>query len=177
MEALAIIAYRQPVTRADIEAVRGVACGGVITTLMERSLIRIVGKARVLGSPFLYGTTQEFLEYLGLNSLGDLPSLEDLGALLEREAASESDETAAADAADARGGSDGAPPAPEGEHDGERSGSFEANEFSEEHDDAAGIAEENFDAAESTSAAPRETGSPLVEASDGEPGEKTDVDG
>jgi segregation and condensation protein B len=89
METLAIIAYRQPVTRADIESVRGVACGGVITTLMERSLIRIEGKARVLGSPFLYGTTQEFLEYLGLNSLKDLPSMEDLEALLEREAASE----------------------------------------------------------------------------------------
>ena len=90
METLAIIAYRQPVTRADIENLRGVACGGVITTLMERSLIRIEGKARVLGSPFLYGTTQEFFEYLGLNNLKDLPSMEDLEALLEREAASES---------------------------------------------------------------------------------------
>ncbi len=89
METLAIIAYRQPVTRADIENIRGVGCGGVITTLMERSLIRIVGKARVLGSPFLYGTTSEFLEYLGLDSLKDLPSLEDLEVLLEEEAASE----------------------------------------------------------------------------------------
>ena len=89
METLAIIAYRQPVTRADVENLRGVACGGVITTLMERSLIRIEGKARVLGSPFLYGTTQEFLEYLGLNSMKDLPSPEDLEALLEKEAASE----------------------------------------------------------------------------------------
>ncbi|UCG50612.1 MAG: SMC-Scp complex subunit ScpB [Candidatus Latescibacterota bacterium] len=89
METLAIIAYRQPVTRADIENLRGVGCGGVIMTLMERSLIRIVGKAKVLGSPFLYGTTQEFLEYLGLNSLKDLPSMEDLEALLEKEAALE----------------------------------------------------------------------------------------
>ena len=89
METLAIIAYRQPVTRADIENIRGVGCGGVVTTLMERSLIRIVGKARVLGSPFLYGTTSEFLEYLGLDSLKDLPSLEDLEVLLEEEAASE----------------------------------------------------------------------------------------
>lgn len=97
MESLAIIAYRQPVTRADIETVRGVACGGVITTLMERSLIRIVGKAKVLGAPFLYGTTQEFLEYLGLNALEDLPSLEDLEALLEKEAASESGEDAPMD--------------------------------------------------------------------------------
>ncbi len=95
METLAIIAYRQPATRADIESIRGVACGGVITTLMERSLIRIVGKARILGAPFLYGTTQEFLEYLGLNALGDLPSLEDLEALLEKEAASERTDDAA----------------------------------------------------------------------------------
>jgi segregation and condensation protein B len=95
METLAIIAYRQPVTRADIETVRGVACGGVITTLMERSLIRIVGKAKVLGAPFLYGTTQELLEYLGLSALEDLPSLEDLEALLEKEAASESGEDGA----------------------------------------------------------------------------------
>lgn len=89
METLAIIAYKQPVTRADIESLRGVGCGGVITTLMERALIRIVGKAKVLGSPFLYGTTQEFLEYLGLNHIKDLPSMEDLEALLEQEAAGE----------------------------------------------------------------------------------------
>lgn len=89
METLAIIAYKQPVTRADIENIRGVGCGGVVTTLMERSLIRIVGKAKVLGSPFLYGTTTEFLEYLGLDSLKDLPTLEDLEVLLEEEAASE----------------------------------------------------------------------------------------
>ncbi len=85
LETVAIIAYKQPVTRADIENIRGVSCGGVITTLMERTLIRIVGKARVLGAPFLYGTTQEFLEYLGINSVKDLPSMEDLEALLERE--------------------------------------------------------------------------------------------
>lgn len=97
METLAIVAYKQPVTRADIENIRGVGCGGVITTLMERSLIRIVGKAKVLGSPFLYGTTTEFLEYLGLESLKDLPSLEDLEALLEEEAASETGDDAGND--------------------------------------------------------------------------------
>jgi segregation and condensation protein B len=92
MEALAIIAYKQPITRADIENVRGVGCGGVITTLLERSLIRIVGKAKVLGAPFLYGTTPEFLEYLGLNSLKDLPSMEQLEELLEKEESSGSDD-------------------------------------------------------------------------------------
>jgi len=95
LEALAIIAYKQPITRADVENVRGVSCGGVITTLMERALIRIVGKAKVLGSPFLYGTTQEFLEYLGINSLKDLPNLEELEALPEREENQSSDAAAA----------------------------------------------------------------------------------
>jgi segregation and condensation protein B len=85
LETLAIIAYKQPITRAEIENLRGVSCGGVISTLMERSLIRIVGKAKVLGGPFLYGTTHEFLEYLGLNDLTDLPGLEELEALLEKE--------------------------------------------------------------------------------------------
>lgn len=85
LETLAIIAYKQPTTRAEIENVRGVNCGGVIANLLERCLIKITGKAKVLGAPFLYGTTPEFLEYLGLNSLKDLPSLEELEALLERE--------------------------------------------------------------------------------------------
>ncbi len=85
LETLAIIAYKQPITRAEIENLRGVSCGGVITTLMERSLIRIKGKAKVLGAPFLYATTQDFLEYLGLNSLSDLPSMEELEELLVRE--------------------------------------------------------------------------------------------
>lgn len=85
LETLAIIAYKQPITRAEIENVRGVACGGVVANLMERALIRITGKARILGAPFLYGTTPEFLEYLGLNSLKDLPSMEELEELLERE--------------------------------------------------------------------------------------------
>jgi len=92
METLAIIAYKQPVTRAEIESIRGVSCGGVVANLMERSLIKITGKAKVLGAPFLYGTTSEFLEYLGLNSLKDLPSLEELEALLEKEAQPESAE-------------------------------------------------------------------------------------
>jgi len=89
LETLAIVAYKQPITRAEIESIRGVGSGSVVANLMERSLVEIVGKARVLGAPFLYGTTQEFLEYLGLNSLRDLPSMEDLEALLAKEAGSE----------------------------------------------------------------------------------------
>lgn len=77
METLAIIAYRQPVLRADVEAIRGVACGEVIRGLMDKQLIRIVGRAQVLGRPLLYGTTRKFLELFGLNSLGDLPKAEE----------------------------------------------------------------------------------------------------
>jgi segregation and condensation protein B len=107
LETLAIIAYKQPITRAEIENVRGVACGGVITNLMERALIRITGKAKILGAPFLYGSTPEFLEYLGLNSLKDLPSMEELEELLEREErAVAGPETAA--------GAEGAPAAEKG---------------------------------------------------------------
>jgi len=180
METLAIIAYRQPVTRVDIEGVRGVGCGGVITTLMERSLIRIVGKARILGSPFLYGTTQEFLEYLGLNNLGDLPSLEDLGALLEQEAASESaDETADADAGDSRGEPESVSAAAGDEGVGEREPLLEPGPLSEEYDDAPGITEENPTPPESAGVAPQQAGHPLVETPSpgGEPGEETDLDG
>ena len=89
LETLAIVAYKQPITRAEIEAIRGVGCGSVVANLLERSLVEITGKAKVLGAPFLYGTTQEFLEYLGLNSIKDLPSLEDLEALLATEAGAE----------------------------------------------------------------------------------------
>ncbi|HET6463531.1 MAG TPA: SMC-Scp complex subunit ScpB [Candidatus Krumholzibacteria bacterium] len=89
LETLAIIAYKQPITRAEIESIRGVGSGSVVANLMERALVQIVGKAKVLGAPFLYGTTQEFLEYLGLNSLRDLPSMEDLEALLAKEASAE----------------------------------------------------------------------------------------
>jgi len=102
MEVLAIVAYKQPITRAEVENVRGVGCGGVITNLMERSLVKITGKARVLGAPFLYGTTEEFLEYLGLNALRDLPSLEELERLLEKEAYPE-DSVEAAEAAEVEG--------------------------------------------------------------------------
>jgi segregation and condensation protein B len=90
LETLAIVAYKQPITRAEIESIRGVGSGSVLANLMERGLVEIGGKAKVLGAPFLYGTTTEFLEYLGLNTLRDLPSLEDLEALLAQEAGAES---------------------------------------------------------------------------------------
>jgi len=78
LETLAIIAYKQPVIRADIEAIRGVAGGEVIRSLMYKGLVKIVGRAEVLGRPMLYGTTKKFLEVFGLNSLKDLPKAEEL---------------------------------------------------------------------------------------------------
>lgn len=78
METLAVIAYRQPVIRADIEAIRGVASGEVLRGLMERGLAKIVGRAEVIGRPMLYGTTRKFLDVFGLGSLEDLPRVEEL---------------------------------------------------------------------------------------------------
>lgn len=80
LETLAIIAYKQPVLKAEIEAIRGVACGEVIRALMERKLVKIVGRAEELGRPMLYGTTKSFLEVFGLSSLKDLPKIEDFKA-------------------------------------------------------------------------------------------------
>lgn len=73
LETLAVVAYRQPVPRADVEAVRGVGCGELLTQLMEKGLIRIVGRQETLGRPVLYGTTRKFLQAFGLSSLKDLP--------------------------------------------------------------------------------------------------------
>lgn len=78
LETLAIVAYRQPITRADVEAVRGVAVDGVLQSLMERGLVRIAGRAEVPGRPLLYETTQFFLEHFGLRDLDELPNAEEL---------------------------------------------------------------------------------------------------
>lgn len=83
LETLAIIAYKQPTTRAEIEDLRGVDVSGVITTLTERNLIKIVGKKEVIGHPFLYGTTDKFLEHFGLKSIQDLPDISEIKSLIE----------------------------------------------------------------------------------------------
>jgi len=82
LEAVAIIAYKQPTTRPEIDAIRGVSSGGVIETLLERNLVRIAGRSDGVGRPLLYATTDEFLQYLGLDHLRDLPSLDELEAML-----------------------------------------------------------------------------------------------
>ncbi len=82
LETLALVAYRQPITRAEVEAIRGVACGDVLRNLLDRRLLDVVGRAEELGRPMLYGTTRRFLEVFGLASLKDLPAPE---AFLEQD--------------------------------------------------------------------------------------------
>jgi segregation and condensation protein B len=83
METLAIVAYRQPVLRSDIEHLRGVDSGGILRTLLERGLIRVLGRKRLPGRPLVYGTTKRFLEFFDLKTLTDLPTLKELDELGE----------------------------------------------------------------------------------------------
>lgn len=78
METLAVVAFRQPVVRAEIEAIRGVQCGEILRVLMERDLLRIVGRSEELGRPFLYGTTKKFLQVFGLRRLEQLPPIDQI---------------------------------------------------------------------------------------------------
>ena len=89
LETLAIIAYRQPVGRAEVEEIRGVGAGGVLKTLQERGLIEVVGRGEGLGRPLLYGTTRFFLEHFGFRTIDDLPRPEELAVVLNREPVSE----------------------------------------------------------------------------------------
>ncbi len=82
LEVLAIIAYRQPVGRAEIEEIRGVSCGGVLRMLQERGLLEVAGRAEGLGRPLLYATTPQFLELMGLADLADLPRTDELAVAL-----------------------------------------------------------------------------------------------
>jgi segregation and condensation protein B len=81
LETLAIVAYKQPLTRTEVEAIRGVNIGGIMRNLMERRLVKIVGKKDVPGKPMLYGTTPEFLQYFGLKDLSALPTLKEFQEL------------------------------------------------------------------------------------------------
>ena len=82
LETLAIIAYRQPVGRAEVEEIRGVGAGGVLKTLLERNLVDVVGRGEGLGRPLLYGTTRYFLEHFGFRSLEELPRSDELAVIL-----------------------------------------------------------------------------------------------
>jgi segregation and condensation protein B len=81
LETLAIIAYRQPATRAEVEYLRGVDSGGVMKTLLDKNLLRILGKKDIPGRPLMYGTSRQFLELFGLRDLNDLPTLKEFTAL------------------------------------------------------------------------------------------------
>jgi segregation and condensation protein B len=83
LETLAIVAYRQPVTRSEIEYLRGVDCGGVLKTLLEKRLLRILGRKDIPGKPIIYGTSREFLELFGLKDLASLPTLKEVQQLSE----------------------------------------------------------------------------------------------
>ena len=82
LETLAIIAYRQPITVPEIQAIRGVDPSGPLKSLLEKSMLRILGRKKVVGNPLLYGTTKQFLVHFGLNRLEDLPSIEEFDGLL-----------------------------------------------------------------------------------------------
>src|SRR5688500_6064135 len=89
LETMAIIAYKQPVTKGEVDAIRGVDSSGVLHTLLERELVTIRGRSKVVGRPLLYGTTNEFLSYFGLRDLTELPRVEELQSIVgEREAMS-----------------------------------------------------------------------------------------
>lgn len=85
LETLSVVAYRQPVTRAEIESLRGVSVDASLRTLLDRDLIRITGRSEKIGRALLYGTTAGFLTYFGLNSLKDLPELKEIEGLVKRE--------------------------------------------------------------------------------------------
>lgn len=85
LETLSIIAYKQPITRHEIEQIRGVNADGVVKTLLSRNLVTIAGRAQAPGSPFLYKTTKKFLDYFALSSLSDLPKLKELNELVDLE--------------------------------------------------------------------------------------------
>jgi segregation and condensation protein B len=85
MEVLSIVAYKQPLTKQEVELIRGVNSDGVYHTLLERKLIRITGRKQSPGSPLLYGTTREFLQYLGVNAIEDLPKMDEIKSILDKE--------------------------------------------------------------------------------------------
>jgi segregation and condensation protein B len=87
LEVLSVVAYRQPVTRGEVEAIRGVDCGGVFHTLLERGLVAVKGRAKRVGNPLLYTTTDRFMEHFGIEDISELPKMEEFEALLDRDAA------------------------------------------------------------------------------------------
>ena len=137
LETMAIVAYKQPVTKGEIESIRGVDSSAVLATLMERNLITIRGRSKVVGRPLLYGTTGEFLDYFGLRDLGELPRPEELRALVAAREPEQLDmielQVSADVASDLPGGTD-LPEAPEpGEGDAGEDERAPIEETAQEH--------------------------------------------
>ena len=157
LETLAVVAYRQPVTRAEIEDVRGVDAGATVKSLLDRQLIRIAGHREVPGRPMLYGTTRRFLEVFGLESLKHLPSLRELDELAQEQGLLEPEEDVSLDAA-----TEGMGDAGEGMSDAEgdrTEGDRAEGDRAEGTGDAEGDAgEAAAEAADSDSGAPGEPG-------------------
>jgi len=109
LESLAIVAYRQPITKVEVDSIRGVDSAGVLHTLLERNLVTIKGRSKGVGRPLLYVTTQEFLGYMGINEVTDLPELKEVAPLLE-ERERMSDEGEASAPTNEAGGEDAAAP-------------------------------------------------------------------
>jgi segregation and condensation protein B len=143
LETLAIVAYRQPVTRAEAEAIRGVDSGAVLGTLLERRLLRILGRKDVAGRPILYGTTQEFLELFGLNSLKDLPTLKEIKDIVEQ-AEREAGEEGAREAETGREAA-GAPAGAAADEDGQRLDGEDSAPRSEKREQEEGGEEGDFE--------------------------------
>jgi segregation and condensation protein B len=177
LETMAIIAYKQPVTKSEVEAIRGVDSTGVLATLLERNLVTIRGRSKVVGRPLLYGTTSEFLDYFGLRDLSELPRPEELRALVaarepEQLEISELDAmTEAASALPASSGEESERPAggengdaddDEDDEDDEDEDDFDEDEFEgddeEEEDDEADDNEADDDEADDKDAEDEESG-------------------
>jgi len=126
MESLAIIAYKQPVTRGELESVRGVDSGGVLATLMDKRFIKIVGRKEVPGRPVVYGTTKEFLETFDLKDLSCLPSLKDIQKMEEENGHEKEDRRASEDFEAEGTGSEDSPAPEEGADQAEAEGSLDS---------------------------------------------------
>lgn len=137
LESLAVVAYKQPVTRAEVEHIRGVDAGAVLRTLLERNLVRIAGHREIPGRPMLYATTKRFLEVFGLGSLEDLPTLREAEDLLPPTADGDPEEIVTED------GDDGSASGPGG--DGDEGGGVVFGSFERAYAEADGEADEEDD--------------------------------
>jgi len=136
LETLAIIAYKQPVTKSEVEAIRGVDSTGVLATLIERNLVTIRGRSKVVGRPLLYGTTPEFLDYFGLRDLTELPRPEELRALVAAREPEQLEMTELEEMASAASGLETGEPVPVPAGDVEEDEEFdEDDEFDDDDDD------------------------------------------